>query len=104
MVPPAIRAGPRSTIPKSPPAQPRQACSKAAPGAGQEFARGTGIGARRLWRGQPLTSDKIRLPITRAAACPALAGIAVYLEPQAARGHWTRYPNNERFFTGNGKT
>lgn len=29
----------------------------------------------------------IRLRITRAAACPALAGIEVYLEPEAGRGH-----------------
>jgi len=51
----------------------------------KEFASGTCIGARRLWRGQPLTSDKIRLRITQAAACPALSEFAVYLEPEASR-------------------
>lgn len=54
-------------------------------GAWKEFAAGTCIGARRLWRGQPVISDKIRLRITKAAACPAIAEFAVYLEPEASR-------------------
>ena len=54
-------------------------------GAWKEFAAGTCIGAHRLWRGQPLTSGKIRLRITKAAACPALAEFGVYLEPEASR-------------------
>jgi len=51
----------------------------------QEFATGTGIGARRLWRGQPLTSDKIRLRIIQASASPAISEFAVYLEPESSR-------------------
>lgn len=51
----------------------------------QEFASGVGIGARRLWRGQLLTSDKIRLRLADAFACPALSEVAVYVEPEASR-------------------
>jgi alpha-L-fucosidase len=51
----------------------------------KEFAKGTCIGMRRLWRGEPITSRKIRLRITKAAACPALAELAVYLEPKQIR-------------------
>ena len=50
-----------------------------------EFAVGTGIGARRLWRGQPITSDKIRLRISQASASPAISEFAVYLEPDSSR-------------------
>lgn len=46
-----------------------------------EFARGTGIGARRLWRGPAITSEKIRLRITDASACPAISEIGMFLEP-----------------------
>lgn len=47
----------------------------------KEFARGTGIGNRRLWRGElPMTTDKIRLQITKSSAPPALREFAVYLE------------------------
>ena len=51
----------------------------------QEFATGTGIGAHRLWRGEPVVTEKLRLRITGAAACPALSELAVYLEPEASR-------------------
>jgi alpha-L-fucosidase len=54
-------------------------------GAWQEFAAGTCIGARRLWRGQAITSGRIRLRITKAAACPAISEFGVYLEPEASR-------------------
>ncbi len=54
-------------------------------GVWKEFAAGTCIGAHRLWRGQPITTGKIRLRITKAAACPALAEFGVYLEPEASR-------------------
>ena len=54
-------------------------------GAWKEFAAGTCIGAHRLWRGQPITTSKIRLRITKAAACPALSEWGVYLEPEASR-------------------
>jgi len=51
----------------------------------KEFARGSCIGMRHLWRGDPITSEKIRLRITKAAACPAIAEFAAYLEPEAIR-------------------
>jgi alpha-L-fucosidase len=45
-----------------------------------EFAHGTSIGNRRLWRGDPITTDKVRLRITKAAACPAISEFALHLE------------------------
>ena len=50
-----------------------------------KFAAGAGIGARRLWRGQSITSEKIRLRIIQASACPAISEFAVYLEPETSR-------------------
>lgn len=49
-------------------------------GAWQEFAKGTGIGNRRLWRGGSITTDRVRLRVTKAAACPAIAEFALHLE------------------------
>jgi len=54
-------------------------------GAWREFASGMGIGAHRLWRGEPVLTPKLRLRITGATACPALSELAVYLEPEASR-------------------
>jgi alpha-L-fucosidase len=51
-----------------------------------EVARGTSIGNHRLLRGDRVTTDKVRLRITRAAVCPALAEFGLYAEPAAA-GH-----------------
>jgi alpha-L-fucosidase len=51
----------------------------------QEFARGVGIGARRLWRGPLITAEKIRLRITNASASPAISEFGVYLEPESSR-------------------
>lgn len=51
----------------------------------REFARGVGIGNRRLWRGQPLTADKLRLRLLKSSAEPALREFAVYLEPESSR-------------------
>ena len=51
----------------------------------KEFASGTCIGARRLWRGKPIISEKIRLRIINASASPALSEFAVYLEPKNSR-------------------
>lgn len=51
-------------------------------GAWVEVARGTSIGNRRLLRlPQKITTDRVRLRITRAAACPALAEFGLYAEP-----------------------
>ena len=54
-------------------------------GAWKEFASGVCIGARRLWRGHAITSERIRLRITKAVTCPALSEFGVYLEPEASR-------------------
>ncbi|OQW94446.1 MAG: hypothetical protein BWK77_09280 [Verrucomicrobia bacterium A1] len=51
-----------------------------------EFARGTAIGARRLWRGATdVTTDRVRLRILSAAACPALSEFSLHREPDAHR-------------------
>ncbi|MBW7865506.1 MAG: alpha-L-fucosidase [Candidatus Hydrogenedens sp.] len=49
-------------------------------GAWAEFARGASIGSRRLWHGEPVTTDKVRLRIVKAAACPAIAEFALHLQ------------------------
>jgi alpha-L-fucosidase len=54
-------------------------------GAWVEFASGTAIGARRLWRGDNVTTEKVRLRIVKASVCPALSEFALYLEPDWAR-------------------
>ena len=46
-----------------------------------EFAKGTSIGNRRLVRGDYVTTDKVRLRITQAAASPALAELGLFAEP-----------------------
>jgi alpha-L-fucosidase len=45
-----------------------------------EFAQGTSIGNRRLWRGEAVTTDRARLRIVKAAACPALCEFALHVE------------------------
>jgi len=47
-----------------------------------EFAHGTAIGNRRLWRGDDVTAVKVRLRIVKAAACPAVSEFALYREPR----------------------
>ena len=47
----------------------------------QEFAKGSAIGAGRLVRCTPRNTTKVRLRITKAAACPALAEFALFAEP-----------------------
>lgn len=46
-----------------------------------ECAKGTSIGNRRLLRIEPVTTEKVRLRITAAAACPALSEFGLYVEP-----------------------
>lgn len=53
-----------------------------ADGGWQEFVTGTSIGNRRLLRTDPITTDRLRLRITQAAACPALSEFAVHAEPR----------------------
>ncbi len=48
-----------------------------------QFAGGTGIGSHRLWRGEPVTTDKVRLRITQSPACPALAEFGLFKEAVA---------------------
>jgi len=50
-----------------------------------EFARGTGIGSRRLVRTDCLRTSRVRLRITKAAACPAINEFGLHLEPEWAR-------------------
>ena len=48
-----------------------------------EFSRGTSIGNHRLLRGDPVTTDKVRLRITQAPVCPALSEFGLFAEPAA---------------------
>jgi alpha-L-fucosidase len=50
-----------------------------------EFARGTAVGSRRLWRGPDVTTTRVRLRVTKAPACPAISELALHLEPAEAR-------------------
>jgi alpha-L-fucosidase len=47
----------------------------------REFAKSSAIGACRLVRSTSRTTTKIRLRITKAAACPALAEFSLFAEP-----------------------
>jgi alpha-L-fucosidase len=53
-------------------------------GAWTEFAKSTAIGACRLVRVKPITTMKVRLRITRAPVCPALAEFGLFLEAAGA--------------------
>lgn len=46
-----------------------------------EFAKGSSIGSCRLWRGEPLTSQKIRLRLS-GPVCPAISEFGLYREPR----------------------
>ena len=50
-----------------------------------EFAKGTSIGNHRLLRGREVTSDKVRLRITKAPVCPALAEFGLFAQPIFAK-------------------
>jgi alpha-L-fucosidase len=52
----------------------------------QEFFRGTSIGNQRLARTEYKTASRLRLRITKAAACPALSELGVFAEPLQQRG------------------
>jgi alpha-L-fucosidase len=54
-------------------------------GAWSELARGTAIGNRRLWRGADVTTERVRLRITKAPVGPAIAELSLHLEPPEAR-------------------
>ncbi len=46
-----------------------------------EFAAGTSIGSQRLLQTRPITAAKVRLRITKAAVCPAIAEVGLFLAP-----------------------
>lgn len=46
-----------------------------------ELARGESIGSRRLLRTRTIRTTRVRLRVERAAACPALAEVALFLAP-----------------------
>ena len=54
-------------------------------GAWQEIASGAAVGNRRLWRGGDVTTERVRLRITKAPVCPALSEMALFREPPEAR-------------------
>jgi len=56
-----------------------------ADGRWEEFAAAKAIGNRRLWRGPEITTDRVRLRITAAAACPAISEFALHREPPEVR-------------------
>ncbi|MEC3907879.1 alpha-L-fucosidase [Tamlana sp. 2201CG12-4] len=47
----------------------------------EEFAKAESIGHRRLWKGSLQTTNKIRLRITKAVACPVITQLSVHLQP-----------------------
>jgi alpha-L-fucosidase len=48
----------------------------------QEFASGTSIGNSRLVRGKSVTTKRVRLRITQAPVCPAIAELGLFVEPK----------------------
>jgi alpha-L-fucosidase len=51
----------------------------------RELARGASIGSRRLWRGDAVTTNRVRLRIMQAPVAPAIAEVALHREPEGAR-------------------
>ena len=48
-----------------------------------EFAHGTSVGNLRLIRGEPVTTEKVRLRITKAPVCPAISELGLFAEPRS---------------------
>jgi alpha-L-fucosidase len=48
----------------------------------KQFAAATSIGNQRLLRTPSITSDKIRLRVTKAAACPAISEVGLFRAPE----------------------
>ena len=48
----------------------------------QPFATATSVGSQRLLRGKSVTAAKVRLRVTKAAACPAISEFALFLGPE----------------------
>ena len=53
-------------------------------GGWQEVGAGQAIGARRLWRGPDVTTDRVRVRVS-GPACPALSEVALYRESAESR-------------------
>ena len=51
-------------------------------GSWKEYAKGSAIGACRLIRGAFVTTDKVRIRITKASACPCIGEVGIYSEPE----------------------
>lgn len=47
----------------------------------KEFARGTTVGYKRLFRFEPVTASKVRLRILDARICPTVSGLGLYFAP-----------------------
>jgi len=47
----------------------------------KEFARGTTVGYKRLFRFEPVTASKVRLRILDARVCPTVSGLGLYFAP-----------------------
>jgi alpha-L-fucosidase len=47
----------------------------------REFATGSAIGSRRLWRGAAVTTSRVRLRITRAPVAPAISELSLFRQP-----------------------
>lgn len=58
-----------------------------------EFVKGTSIGNRRLLRFDDITTGKLRLRITQAAASPALSEVGLYAQPSTTS---TNKPRNSK--------
>jgi alpha-L-fucosidase len=50
-------------------------------GTWEEYASGQSIGACRLFRGAKVKTDKVRLRITHAAACPCISDFGLFDTP-----------------------
>jgi alpha-L-fucosidase len=48
----------------------------------KEYAKGSAIGACRLVRGAFVTTDKVRIRIIKASACPCISEVGIYAEPE----------------------
>ncbi|MGO9111209.1 MAG: alpha-L-fucosidase [Thermoguttaceae bacterium] len=48
----------------------------------QPFATATSVGNQRLLRGKNVTTSKVRLRVTKAAACPAISEFGLFLSPK----------------------
>ena len=55
------------------------------PGSWQPFATATSVGNQRLLRGKTVTTNKVRLRVTKAAACPAISEFGLFFSPAEAK-------------------